>query len=45
MDDDGVGYASTWTVHWTRELCGHMERYRWRLQSGSSQVLRTTESL
>jgi len=45
MDDDRVGYTSTWTVDWTTELCGHMERYWWRLQSGSSQVLRTTKSL
>ena len=45
MDDHRVGYTSTWTVDWTTELCGHMERYQWRLQSGSSQVLRTTESV
>jgi len=45
MDDDRVAYTRTWTVDWTTVLCGHMERYRWRLQSGSSQLLRTTESL
>lgn len=45
MHNDRVGYTCTWTVDWTTELCGRMEHYRWRIESGLSKGLRAAESL